>query len=259
MIALPPFGGLVRDQIGNPRIAFPPALVRAAKAVDDGCQKNRTGLVGNVVYLVRGRAERSQEVPFTFHSARQDAAAANAHHLSAAGFLSSLGWARNMSEVSRLRGVGDVDDRSSVALDGAREWVRHLAGVVTHVGDLTPVLIDDDGLVRRTPLQIAVAGQLRVPRGLLIRRLGSRLPIRRGSVQSHGRDRRSIRRVALSRNARAGSEREGKYAGDEQCFHVSPFQSALIPASRTTFAYRADSECRNAPNASGVPGAGDIP
>src|SRR2546427_1891550 len=52
MIALPPFGGVVRNQIGDPRIAFPPALVRAGKAVDDGCQTGWMGLVGNVVDLV---------------------------------------------------------------------------------------------------------------------------------------------------------------------------------------------------------------
>src|SRR6267142_1193776 len=119
MITLPPFGGFVRDQIGDPRIAFPPALVRAAKAVDDGCQKNRTGLVGDVVDLVRGRAERSQEVPFAFDPARQDASAAHAYHLGAAGFFSSFGRARDMSEVPGLRRVGDIDDRSSVAFDGA--------------------------------------------------------------------------------------------------------------------------------------------
>src|SRR2546422_2120584 len=37
----------------------------------------------------------------------------------------------------------------------------------------------------------------------------------------------------------------------------SPSQSALIPASRTTLAYLADSDCRSAENCSGVPGAGD--
>src|SRR5205814_7093232 len=169
MVALPAFGSLVRDQVGDPGIALPPALVRAAEAVDDGTQKARMGLVGDVVYLVRGGAERAQEVPFAFHPARQDASAANAHHLGTAGFVSPFGRARNVSEVPGLRGVGDVDDRSSVAFDGTRERVRHLARVVTDIGDLTPVFIDDDGLVRRSSLQIAVAGELRVPRGLLIR------------------------------------------------------------------------------------------
>src|SRR2546428_11210342 len=148
MVALPPFGRVVRNQIGNPRIAFPPALVRAGKAVDDGSQKGRTGLVGDVVYLVRGGAERSKEVPLAFHSARQDASAAHAHHLGAAGFVSSFGRARNMSEVPGLRGIGDIDNRSPVAFDDTGERTRHLAGVVTDVGDLAPVFVDDDGLVR---------------------------------------------------------------------------------------------------------------
>src|SRR6267378_3846308 len=117
MVAFPSFGGVVRNQVGDPGIAFPPALVRAGKAVDDGCQTGRTGLVGDVVYLVRGGAERSKEVPLAFHSARQDASAADAHHLGAAGFVSSLGRARNVSEVPGLRGVGDIHNRSSVAFD----------------------------------------------------------------------------------------------------------------------------------------------
>src|ERR1700704_7167306 len=99
MIALPPFGGFVRDQIGDSRIAFPPALVCAAEAVDDGRQKSRMGLVGNVVDLVRGRAERSQQVPLGFHPVRQDASAAYTNHLRAPGFFSSFGRARNVSEV----------------------------------------------------------------------------------------------------------------------------------------------------------------
>jgi hypothetical protein len=36
-------------------------------------------------------------------------------------------------------------------------------------------------------------------------------------------------------------------------------QSALMPASRTTFAYLVASDCRKAANCSGVPGAGVIP
>src|SRR5882762_4538402 len=200
MIALPPFRGVVRDQIGNPRVAFPPALVRAGEAIDDGGQKGRPGLVGDVVYLVRGRAERSQEVPLAFHPARQDASAAYTNHLGAASFVSSLGWARDMSEVPGLRGVGDIHNRSSVAFDDTGEGIGHLARVVTDVGDLTPIFVDDDGLVRRASLQIAVAGQFRVPCGLLIRGVGSRLLNRRASVQSHRWDGRSIWRVALSRS-----------------------------------------------------------
>ena len=119
-----------------------------------------------------------------------------------------------MSEVPGLRGVGDIHNRSSVAFDDTGEWIGHLARVVTDVGDLAPVFVDDDGLVRRTSLQIAVAGELRAPRGLLIRRLGSRLPIRRASVQTHGGDGRCVRRVALSGKARAGSERDGNRTGD---------------------------------------------
>src|SRR2546427_3714676 len=216
MVALPAFGSLVRDQVGDPGIALPPALVRAAEAVDDGSQKGRMGLVGDVVYLVRGGAERAQEVPLAFHPVRQDASAANAHHLGAAGFVSSFGRARDMSEVPGLRGVGDIHNRSSVAFDDTGEWIGHLARVVTDVGDLTPIFVDDDGLVRRTSLQIAVAGQFRVPCGLLIRGVGSRLLNRRASVQSHRWDGRSIWRVALSGSGRAGSEGDGKRTGGKQ-------------------------------------------
>src|SRR5437867_11914935 len=106
MVALPAFGSLVRDQVGDPGIALPPALVSAAEAVDDGSQKGRMGLVGDVVYLVRGGAESAQEVPIAFQPARKYATAANSHHLGPAGFVSSLGRARNVSEVPGLRGVG---------------------------------------------------------------------------------------------------------------------------------------------------------
>src|SRR5437773_10014485 len=99
MVALPSFGCVVCNQIGDPGIAFPPALVRAAEAVDDGSQTGRMGLVGDVVYLVRSRAERSQEVPLAFHSIRQDASDANANHLVAAGFVTSLSRSRIISLV----------------------------------------------------------------------------------------------------------------------------------------------------------------
>jgi hypothetical protein len=47
--------------------------------------------------------------------------------------------------------------------------------------------------------------------------------------------------------------------GSAACARLAAAQSALIPASRTTLAYLADSDCMSAANCSGVPGAGDMP
>src|SRR5262249_20599708 len=154
-----------------------PALVRAGEAVDHDREQGRARLVGYVPDLVSRRTERPEQVPLPFHAFRQDAAAAHAHHLRTARLFSPFGRAGNVSEILGLRGVGDIDDRSSVALDRTGERVRHLARVVADVGDVAPVFADDDGLVRGTPLQVAVTGQHRVPRGLLIRGFGRRLSV----------------------------------------------------------------------------------
>jgi len=84
------------------------------------------------------------------------------HHLGTAGFFSSFGRARNMSEVI-WASAGSVtsDNRSSVAFDDTVSGFGILAGVVTYVGDLAPVFVDDARLVRRR-LAVAMAGQFSV-------------------------------------------------------------------------------------------------
>src|SRR6267142_1112279 len=117
-----------------------------------------------------------------------------------------------MSEVLGVRGIGDIDNRSSVGLHGARQWIYGRPGVVAHKSDLTSTLVDDDGLVRRAALEIAMANQFHVPLRLLVRRVGRRLLSRRASRQGHRRDSRSIRRVGLreKKYGRGGEQTEQK-------------------------------------------------
>src|SRR6185295_16207277 len=96
-------------------------------------------------------------------------------------------------EILGVRDVGDIDNRRAVGLHFPCEWIHGAAGMVTDIGDLTPILVDDEGLVRRAALEIVVTGQFSVPVGLLIRGFRSRLMIRWTAVQGHGREGRTIR------------------------------------------------------------------
>src|SRR4029077_3818114 len=98
-----------------------------------------------------------------------------------------------MRKILGVRHVGDIDNRRAVGLHFPCEWIHGAAGVVTDIGDLTSVLVDDERLVRGAALQIVVACELSVPVGLLIRGFGSRLMARWGAVQGHRWESRSIR------------------------------------------------------------------
>ena len=65
-----------------------------------------------------------------------------------------LSATRNVSDVFRLAGIGDVDDRRAVVLHLAGQQVRHRAGVMPDVGDIAIALLLDDRLVGAARLQI---------------------------------------------------------------------------------------------------------
>ena len=61
---------------------------------------------------------------------------------------------RNVRDVFRLAGIGDVHDGRAVVLHLAGEQIRHRARVVPDVGNVAIALLLDDRLVRAPRLQI---------------------------------------------------------------------------------------------------------
>src|SRR6266849_1366238 len=105
-----------------------------------------------------------------------------------------------MREVSRISGVGYIDDRSPVRLDFTGEWIQGRARVVTDISNFTPVLVNDDRLVGRAGLKIAMAYQFHIPFRLFIpfSWSGGRLALASAaSGQGYDWDVRSVRRVGL--------------------------------------------------------------
>src|SRR5665213_1563382 len=153
--------------------------------------------IRNVVNFLRLGTQWPQQIPFTAHSMRQETSTADTHHLCAACLLARLRRAWNMRKIFGPGRVGHVDDRSPVWLYHARERVHHAARMVTNVGNLTPFLIDNDRLIRRSPLQIAESGEFHIPLRLLVGRIGSRLLQGWFASQSDCWNTRPVRRKTL--------------------------------------------------------------
>ena len=105
-----------------------------------------------------------------------------------------------MREVGRASGVGYVGDRGPVSLDFTADWIQGGARVMTDVSNFTPVLVNDDRLVGRSGLKVAIAYQLHVPFRLFIpfSWSGGRLALASAaSGQGYDWDVRSVRRVGL--------------------------------------------------------------
>ena len=129
-----------------------------------------SGRLGDVPYFVPAVAERAQEVHLAPVGARELAAIAHAYHLGAAGLtLSRL--SRNVHQILRPLRIGDIENRSAVALLFSRQGIELTASMVADVGDPAISLFVDDRLVRASRLQIAEADQLHVVHfGPLLRR-----------------------------------------------------------------------------------------
>ncbi|MCU1337216.1 MAG: hypothetical protein JWO19_2797 [Bryobacterales bacterium] len=95
----------------------------------------------------------------------QIVAAAHANHRSSAGFSCAvLRFSWDVRKVHRMAGIGDVDNRSPVRLGLPCKRVKLLAAVVPDVGDPACSLLLDNGLIRASGLQVAVAHQVHVAR-----------------------------------------------------------------------------------------------
>src|SRR5713101_477794 len=105
-----------------------------------------------------------------------------------------------MREVGRISGVGYIDDRGPVSLDFFGEWIEGRARVVTDISNFTPVLVNDDRLVGRAGLKIAIAYLFHIPFRLFIpfSRRGGRLALA-STASRPGLNWyfRSVRRVSL--------------------------------------------------------------
>src|SRR5262245_40518951 len=94
----------------DPRVALPPALVRALELVDNGDEARGPRRIGHVPDLVRGVAIVAKQVDLALVAPRKVGPVAHPRHLRAAGFsLAGLAW--NMREGARLPRIGDVEDR----------------------------------------------------------------------------------------------------------------------------------------------------
>ncbi len=78
-----------------------------AQPADDNRDARRLFRRGHVPYLVRGAAERTQQIDLGTIRARKRGAAAHGHHLGATTFTLA-GVARNMEKVARAARVGDI-------------------------------------------------------------------------------------------------------------------------------------------------------
>ncbi len=157
--------GDARDQIGDPRVALPPVLVRALEAVEPR-DELRCRRVGRVPDLVRLVAERAQHVDGVRVALRQALAVAHAHHLCAAVLGQPL-VAGDVEQVFGAARVGDIDERGAVELVGAGQRIARLgdllgAAVVADVGDPSAALAVDGRLIGAARLQIVAAQQRHV-------------------------------------------------------------------------------------------------
>ena len=153
---------VARDEEGNAGVAFPPVLVGVLQAAD-AADQHWIGGIGDVPDLMAFAAEGAQHVDGIAIALRQVLAVADAHHLRAAGFIFAL-LARQMAQIFRLRGIGDVDDRGAVRLglaglriDRRRDIVG--AAVMADIGDPALALLVDGRLIGAARLQVVEADE----------------------------------------------------------------------------------------------------
>src|SRR5258706_2287675 len=126
------------DQIRDAGVALPPALVRVLQPGDDGRDLRRLFGRRHVPDFVPGSAERPEKERLVLVRLRE--AAAGTHHLRLTWTL-RFSTARNVSDIFRLAGIGDVDHRRAVVLHPTIEQIRHRAGVMADVGDVAIALL----------------------------------------------------------------------------------------------------------------------
>ncbi len=154
-----------RHQKGNAGLAFPPVLVGVLQPAEPGDQ-NRIGGIGDIPDLMRFAAEGAQHVDRVAIALGQRLAVADAHHLRAAGLICSF-LAGNVTQIFRMRGIGDVDDRGAVRLGLSGHGIDRIgdsvgAAVMSDIGDPAVALMMDGRLVGAARLQVVVADQLHV-------------------------------------------------------------------------------------------------
>ena len=154
--------GRAGDEVGDAGVALPPVLVGVLQPVQPGDQ-DRVGRIGDVPDLMRLAAEGAQHVDGGAIGAGQGAAVAHPHHLRAACLVGARG-ARQMAQILRIGGIGDVDDRRAVGLglSGHRiDRCRNVVGaaVMADIGDPAVALAVDRRLIGAARLQVAPAGQ----------------------------------------------------------------------------------------------------
>src|SRR5262249_49159900 len=96
----------------------------------------------------------------------QLAAVAEPHHLCAAGLVGA-GLARQMMQIFRVGGIGDIDDRRAVGLGPARRGIdrrRYIvrSAVMADIGDPAIALMMDGRLIGTARLQVVPADQAHV-------------------------------------------------------------------------------------------------
>src|SRR5690349_359821 len=107
---------------------------------------------------MRLTAKSSQHVNCVTVAFGQHASIANAHHLRTTAFIRSfLAW--KMSQIFRMRRIGDFNDRGAIEFGAASDWIDRLrqgirAAVMTYVRDPAISLMMDCRLVRRATLKI---------------------------------------------------------------------------------------------------------
>ena len=137
----------------------------------------------------------------------------------------------NVGEVFGVRRIGHVDDRRPVRLQLAGQGIheRLLVVVVTDVGDLPAVLVDDDRLVGGSSLEVVVANDFHVPRRRAIPRTGSGRRRGWGRSPSGQRDRRNRRSVwHESASVRWASRPAARRAGTTRAMAGSDFVCAWL-------------------------------
>ena len=143
--------------------------------------QNRIGGVRDIPDFMRLAAKAAQHVDRVAVALGQRLAVADAHHLRAAGLVLAF-LPRDMPQIFRLRGIGDIDDGGAVGLglaglriDRSRNVVG--AAVMADIGDPAIALMMDGRLVGAARLQVAGSDQLHVGR---FRRRADHLALRMG-------------------------------------------------------------------------------
>ena len=157
----------LRNQVSNPRIALPPAFLGIIEFTV-AAKLHRFGGVGDVKDLMAFATRGAQQIGLVGITFRSSTSIANAGDLRAP-LLIIPRCPRNMIQIARMRGIGDVHDRRAVEFLLPRQrigrlWNVRRAAVMTYKSNVSIALVMNCRLIGTTALKVVVSDQPHVHR-----------------------------------------------------------------------------------------------